>query len=146
MKCPFGIITDTLVISWRSVIFEAETTWRPPCAPVVHLPSTTWREHQVLAVWNNIRPLSHLGLPNADTFRQTVWKSHIHLHPPTSSERFEYWEAVRLPVERQVFQNSNFCFKAQVLSLTTNVSAVDLGGTGSLYHFWEHVHQMPRSQ
>ena len=39
---------------------------------------------------------------------------------------FEYWEFIQLKRQRLVFQNSNFCWKVQLLSLATNCQLFSL--------------------
>lgn len=56
-----------------------------------------------------------------------------------------YWEAIKLTVMVQVFQISNFCLRAQILSLATIQSVVFLGVSGSL-HCQENLCQRVKSE
>lgn len=58
-----------------------------------------------------------------------------------SSEVFKYWEDAKL-MEAEVFQNSKFCSKAWMLSLSRNSSQVSPVKQAHFVHFFQNVCQL----
>ena len=69
----------------------------------------------------NTGSLTYTDLPNVDTFIINTENSHLLILPSISSERpLKIGKLVSSGWQIQVFQNSNLCLKAQILSLATN--------------------------
>ena len=69
----------------------------------------------------NTGSLTYTDLPNVDTFIINTDNSHLLILPSISSERsVKIGKLVSSGWQIQVFQDSNLCSKAQIVSLATN--------------------------
>ena len=69
----------------------------------------------------NTGSLTYTDLPNVDTFIINTENSHLLILPSISSERsLKIGRLVSSEWQIQVFQDSNLCLKAQIVSLATN--------------------------
>lgn len=84
---------------------------------------------------DHLKNIGYVDLLNVDTLHYAISKIHICCyHHNLITKVFRCWEAVS-SLQIEVFQNSNFCLKAQILSLVPNPVSCFLDVTSSLRLF-----------